>query len=69
MSFFATSEAKIYMQITIFSGLSIFVEISPLVVEKIFEWFLPYIGVAAMLVMWPRCSEQTSIPATQGGSP
>ena len=39
------------MQITIFSGLWIFVEISPLVAEKIFEWFLPYMGVAAMLVM------------------
>ena len=25
-----------------------------LVLEKIFEVFLPYMGVAAILVMWPR---------------
>ena len=31
-----------------------FVEIGPLVLEKkIFEGFLPYMGMAAILVMWP----------------
>ena len=25
------------------------------------EGFLPYMGVAAILVMWPRCPEQTFI--------
>ena len=35
---------------------------------KIFEGFLPYMGVAAMLVMWPRCREQTFLPPSQGGS-
>ena len=33
-----------------------FVEIGPPVPEKkIFEGFLPYMGVASILVMWPRC--------------
>ena len=46
-----------------------FMEISPSVSEKkIFEGFLPYMGVAAILVMWPRCGEQTFVPSTQGGS-
>ena len=43
--------------------------IGPLVPEKkIFERFLPHMGVAAILVMWPRCPEQTFIPLTHGGS-
>ena len=34
-----------------------FVEISPPVPEKIFEGFLPYMGLAAILIMWPAsCS-------------
>ena len=33
-----------------------------------FEGFLPYMGVAAILVMWPTCCEQTFIPPTQAGS-
>ena len=41
----------------------------PLVPEKkIFEGFLPYMGMAAILVMWPRCPEQTFVPPTHGGS-
>ena len=44
-------------------------KISPPVLEKkIFEGFLPYMGVAAILVMLPRCREQTFVPPTQGGS-
>ena len=36
-----------------------FVEVSPPVLEqKIFEWFLPYIGVAAILVMLPASCHQ-----------
>ena len=38
--------------------------IGPLVPEKIFEGVLPYIGMAAILVMWPRLPEQTFIPPT-----
>ena len=42
--------------------------IGPLVLEKkIFEGFLPYMGVVATLVMWPRCPEQTFVPQTHGG--
>ena len=34
-----------------------FIEISPPVLVKVFEGFLPYMGVAAILVMWPAsCS-------------
>ena len=33
-----------------------------------FEGFLPYMGMAAILVMWPRCREQTFVSPTQGGS-
>ena len=45
-----------------------FVEIGPPVPEKkIFEGFLSYMGVAAILVMWPRCREQTFVPPTQAG--
>ena len=41
-----------------------FVEIGLLVPEKkIFEGFLPYMGVAAILVMWTRCYEQTFVPS------
>ena len=36
--------------------------------KKIFERFLPYMGMAAILVMWPRCREQTFVPTTQGVS-
>ena len=36
--------------------------------EEDFEGFLTYIGVAAILVMWFRCHEQTLIPPIQGGS-
>ena len=46
-----------------------FVEIGPLVLEKISEgFFLPYMEVAAILVMCPRCCEQNFVPPTQGGS-
>ena len=42
--------------------------IGPLVLEKnIFEVFLPYMGVAAILVMWPRPHEQTFVPPSHGG--
>ena len=41
--------------------------IGPLVLEKIFEGFLPYMGVAAILAMWLRCPEQTFVPPTHGG--
>ena len=40
----------------------------PVLEKKIFEGFLPYMGVAAILVMWPRSHEQTLIPPTHGGS-
>ena len=36
--------------------------IGTLVLKKIFEGFLPYMGLAAILVMWPRPREQTSFP-------
>ena len=36
--------------------------------EDDFEGFLPYMGMADILVMWPRCREQTFVPPTQGGS-
>ena len=38
-----------------------FVEIGPLVPEKIFEGFLPYMGVVAILVMWPATCHQIFI--------
>ena len=31
-------------------------------------FFLPYIGVAAILVMWPGPFEQTFVPPYHGGS-
>ena len=41
----------------------------PLVQEKkIFEGFLPYMGVAATLVMWPRLREQIFVPPSHWGS-
>ena len=36
--------------------------------KKIFEGFLPYMGVASILVMWPRCPKQTFVPPAHGGS-
>ena len=36
--------------------------------EKIFEGFLPYMGVAAILVMWPRPREKTFVPPSHWGS-
>ena len=46
-----------------------FVEIHlPVLEKKIFEGFLPYMGVATILVIWPRCREQNFVPPTQGGS-
>ena len=32
-----------------------------------FEGFLPYMGVAAILVMGPRCRKQTFVHSTTGG--
>ena len=46
-----------------------FVEIGPLVPQKkIFEGFLPYMGMAAILVMCQRYREQTFVPPTHGSS-
>ena len=39
-----------------------FTEIGPPVLEKIFEGFLPYIGVAAILVMRPGPFIQAVVP-------
>ena len=36
--------------------------------EEDFLRFLPYMGMAAILVMWLRPFEQTFIPPSQGGS-
>ena len=36
--------------------------------KKIFEGFLPYMGVAAILVMWPRPRKQTFVPPSHWGS-
>ena len=36
--------------------------------EEDFSRFLPYMGVVAMLVMWPGPYEQIFIPSTPGGS-
>ena len=35
---------------------------------KIFEWFLPYMGTAAILVMCPRFCNQIFVPTIQGCS-
>ena len=43
--------------------------IGSLVLEKkIFEGFLPYMDVAAILVMWPRPREQTFVPPSYWGA-
>ena len=43
--------------------------IRPLVPEKKnFKGFLPYMGVVAILVMWPRPQEQTFVPPFHGDS-
>ena len=42
--------------------------IGPLVLEMIFEGFLPCMGMAAVLVIWPRPHEQTFIPPSHWGS-
>ena len=43
--------------------------IGPLVLEKkIFEGFLPYMCMAAILVMWPRPREQIFVPPSHWGS-
>ena len=36
--------------------------------EDDFLWFLPYIGVAANLVMWPGPFEQIFVPLSHGGA-
>ena len=36
--------------------------------RKISKCFLPYMGVAAILVMWPRRREQTFVSSAHGGS-
>ena len=36
--------------------------------NKIFKGFLPYMGMAAILVMWPKPCEQTFIPPSYWGS-
>ena len=43
-----------------------FVEIGPPVPGKKND-ILPYMGMAAILVTWPRCREQTFVPPTKGG--
>ena len=42
--------------------------IGPLVLEKIFEGFLPYMGVVAISVKWPRPREQTLVLPFHWGS-
>ena len=43
--------------------------IGPLIPEKkIFKAFLPYMGLAAILVTCPRCSEKIFVPLTLRGS-
>lgn len=40
----------------------------PMILEKnSFDWFLQYLGMAAILDMWHRKSEQTFYPLTQDG--
>ena len=36
--------------------------------EEDFLRFLPYMGMVAILVMWPGPFEQIFVPASQGGS-
>ena len=44
-----------------------FLKIGMPVPEKIFEGILPYMGVAAILVMRSRCHENIFVPPIQGG--
>ena len=44
-----------------------FLKIGMSVPEKIFEGILPYMGVAAILVMRSRCHENIFVPPIQGG--
>ena len=39
-----------------------------MVPEKIFEGLLSYMDMAAILVIGPRCREQTFVRPTEGGS-
>ena len=39
----------------------------PVAEKKIFEGFLPYMGMAAISIMLPRCREQTFVPPSHGG--
>ena len=34
--------------------------------EEDFEWFLSYMGVAAIMVMWPGFCDQTFVTPTHG---
>ena len=34
----------------------------PVTVQKIFEGFLPYLGMAAILVMWPASYQRIFVP-------
>ena len=44
-------------------------QIGPAVpLKKIFEGFLPYMGMTAILVMWPGPHMQTFVPPSHGGS-
>ena len=36
--------------------------------KKIFKGILPYMGVEAILSMWPRCGEQTFVPPAHESS-
>ena len=36
--------------------------------NKIFKGYLPYMAMAAILVMWPRSGEQTFVPLNYSGS-
>ena len=40
--------------------------ISPLVLEKSYEGFFPYMGMVAILVTWPGSFEQTLVPPSNG---
>ena len=44
-----------------------FLKIGMPVPEKIFEEILPYMGVAAILIMRSRCHEKLFVPPIQGG--
>ena len=36
--------------------------------DEDFDGILPYVDMTSMLVMWPRCREQTFFPTTHRGS-